>query len=100
MILLAFVGIIVLGVVGSVFNGYVLSILWGWFMVPTFHLPTLSVAPAIGIAMVIGYLTKQESPDVEEKERSTGMKVARFVAQIIMKPLVALAFGWVVHLFM
>ena len=104
MILLAALGLVVLVaatvVVSAVFNGYVLSILWGWFMVPVFHLPALSVAPAIGIALVIGYLTKQLPPDIEEKERSTASKIARLVGLAVFHPALVLVFGWVVHKFM
>ncbi len=52
---------------GSIWSGYVLTILWHWFVVPTFQLPELTIFPAIGIAMVVSYLTYQSPPDVEEK---------------------------------
>ncbi len=94
------IGISLLIALSSIFNGYTLSILWEWFIVPVFGLPQLSVAPAIGIALVIGYLTHQSNPDVEEKERETSEKVARVIATSIVRPLFVLLFGWVVHLFM
>ena len=87
-------------VLGSIFNGYALSVLWGWFVVPVFHLPVLTVVPAIGIAMVVGYLTHQTEPDVEEKDRSAGEKVGRLCMLVFFRPLFALFFGWIVHLFM
>jgi len=95
-----FVSLIVALVLGSIFNGYALSVLWGWFIVPVFHLPALTVVPAIGIAMVVGYLTRQIGPDVEEKDRSSSEKMARSFAHAFFLPLFALFFGWIVHLFM
>ena len=86
--------------VGAILNGFVLTILWGWFIVPTFHLSPLSIPAAIGIAMVTGYLTHQYAPDVEEKERSDGEKILRATLMIVLRPLAVLGIGYVVHLYM
>jgi len=93
------VGFVALMVVSSILNGYVLSILWGWFVVPVFHLSPLTIVPAIGVALVVSYLTHQTN-DCQEKERSTSEKIAYAVAVAVVKPLLALCLGWVVHLFM
>ncbi len=94
------VGTVALLVVNSVFNGYVLNVLWGWFMVPVFHLPQLSIVPAIGIAIVVGYLTYQAKPDCQKVKRTMGQTIALATANAIERPLFALFFGYVVHLFM
>ena len=86
--------------VGAILNGYVLTILWGWFIIPTFHLPPLSIPAAIGIAMVASYLTHQYAPDVEEKERSTGEKILRTALTIVLRPVSVLGIGYIVHLYM
>ena len=54
-VMLAFIAGIM--VVSCLLRGWVLSILWRWFMVPTLGLPALSVPQAIGIALVVGMLT-------------------------------------------
>ena len=105
--ILAGLGIVILVVVGiggvivlsALVNGWTLSILWKWFMVPVFGLPMLSIPQAIGIAMVIGYLTFQNN-DAQEKERSTTERVIFWVALIVLRPLITLAFGWIVHQYM
>jgi len=56
-VMLAFIAGIM--VVSCLLRGWVLSILWRWFMVPTLGLPALSVPQAIGIALVVGMLTHQ-----------------------------------------
>ncbi len=96
-----FVSVLALLVFSSIFNGYALSILWGWFMVPVFHLPQLSLVPAIGISMVVGYLT-QQSPEAKKKndEVSTGMIILNGVLWAVFKPSFALLFGSIVHSFM
>jgi hypothetical protein len=89
---------IVIAALSTMWNGYALSILWGWFIVPTFEAPVLSVGYAIGIAMVVSYLTNHNDPfknqDEEWKER-----FSKAIAYGLIKPAIALLFGWVVTLF-
>jgi hypothetical protein len=97
--------VVFLMIFASIFNGYVLSVLWGWFVVPTFGAPTLGVAPAIGIALVVGYMTHQMRDrifrDEDKKEEPNFRQImARGTAFAILKPSNALFFGWIVHLFM
>ncbi|TSC81867.1 MAG: hypothetical protein G01um101420_780 [Parcubacteria group bacterium Gr01-1014_20] len=47
---------VAIGALSSLLRGWVLSILWGWFMVPTFGLPELGVVPAIGMMFTITFL--------------------------------------------
>ncbi|TSC73972.1 MAG: hypothetical protein G01um101444_416 [Parcubacteria group bacterium Gr01-1014_44] len=94
------VGVAVLMVASSIFNGYALSVLWGWFVVPTFGAPALGIVPAIGIATVVAYLTHQIDTNKKEEKRSFGETIAYSTAITFLKPSFALLFGWVVHLFM
>lgn len=98
------VGICGLIVFGSVFRGYALSVLWGWFIVPTFDVQPLSIAPAIGIAMMVNYLTYHVTSDVGKEnmyaiEESPNMILAKTFALDFLKPAVIIGFGWIVHLF-
>lgn len=100
---LAFLGGIVaffgIWAIGALWGGYVLTVLWAWFIVPTFHLPPLSLVAAIGMSMVIGYLTSHI--DMEHKsEIGWGQRFANRIVVALLKPLFALFFGWIIHLFM
>ena len=92
------VAFVTLMVLSSIFNGYALSVLWGWFVVPIFGAPRLSIVPAIGIAMVVGYLTHQI--ETRRDEEGFGRQMAKSTALAILKPAFTLFFGWIVHLFM
>ena len=86
-------------VYGALANGFVLTKLWGWFIVPVFGLPQLSLPYAIGFAMIIGYLTRHDfkiKDDSEEKDVKTAWVK---VIVSILYPWLALFLGWVVHLF-
>ena len=83
----------------AIFNGYVLSVMWGWFIVPTLGLSPITTVPAIGLALVVGYLTHHEI-DCQPSERTNYEKVVYAVVNSLIYPAIALAIGWVVHLFM
>jgi len=86
----------IIGTVSAVLNGFVLTKLWGWFIVPVFKAPELSLVPAIGLGIIVSFFTtsyKENSKPLEEI-----LLTATLVA--IFKPALFLLLGWVVHLFM
>lgn len=90
LILLA-LGIII---VGAVVKGFVLSTMWGWFIVPL-GVPDIGIAWAIGITGVVGLLTYDATLNRDSNE---GLGYAFGGAVVV--PLVTLFFGWIVHLLM
>lgn len=77
-----------------IWSGFVLSIMWGWFIAPAFHLPQINIPLAIGISLVIGMLTYQVSaqePDKTYTKRSITVGIAY--------PLLLLIFAAIVHIF-
>lgn len=77
----------------AVLNGWVLSILWGWFIVPTFAAPALSIPAAMGIAIAVGYMTSStRGKDDREKWDK--------IATPFVHPIVALGVGWIVKQFL
>ncbi len=81
----------------AICNGYVLMVLWGWFIVPTFHLPVLTITTAIGLAMVVSYVTYY--PNTSDNG-NTGRTESGMNNLGLLKPLFALMFGAVVHHYM
>jgi hypothetical protein len=79
-------------------NGFTFSKLWEWFVVPTFSLPELTIPVAIGISMIVSFLTYRykKGDDEEQSDREfAGRILACFVV-----PLFVLLFGWFCTLFM
>lgn len=83
----------------AILSGWVLTVLWGWFVVPTFHVQQLGVVPAIGLSLLVGYLTETHQ-DVEEVKRSQAERWTRLAVLAVVRPGLVLGFAWVVHLFM
>ena len=88
---------VVLVILGYLLKGATLSILWGWFVVPVFGAPALTIAPAIGIALIVSYLTFQDSGN-----GNSTLKIdwSRAIAKLIILPFVVLFIGLVVKGFM
>lgn len=85
--------LLLIGAVAATYSGFVLSVLWGWFFVPTFGLPKLSVPAAIGISMTVSYLTKDP---IENQDQEFSDKMF----SVFLYPTFALVAGWVIQLFL
>lgn len=91
------IGIGLLMTLSCIFYGYALSLLWGWFIVPTFELPPLSLVPAIGLALVVSYLNYT---NIRQEDETLKEVVFRILFFGIAKPVLAISFGWIIYQFM
>jgi len=102
-VLFAIFGIAGLLVVSSIWRGYVFSVLWKWFVVSFaatvgVTVPLLSIPVAIGIAMVVSFLTYQYQ--YSKDDRSEAEKLGGAFAIALVYPALVLLCGWVVTLFL
>jgi hypothetical protein len=69
-------GFLFVMLVATVFRGYVLSEMWSWFIVPL-GAPALTVVHAIGISMLVAFLTYQHdaTKKAERDDGSVGEKL-------------------------
>lgn len=82
---------------GAIWQGYVLHILWGWFMTPVFSLPPLTMFQAVGVALVVGYLTKQSESGLKKDKN---LKPYLMWYEMALNPALALLVGWIVKQFL
>lgn len=82
-------------VVSAIWSGYVFNILWAWFIMDIFKLPSLSTPLAIGIMLVIKFATYQYSyTEAEEGEREK--KLIAVIWFSMMYPAISLLMGWII----
>lgn len=81
-----------------IWRGYALTVLWGWFVVPTFNLPPISIAAALGISLIVSMLTNR--PDLQTKENDGWTSVMEHLAYGIALPALSLFLGWIFQMFM
>jgi len=83
----------------AIFSGYVLSVLWGWFILPVFDAPTLTISSAIGLSIVVGFIAR-DYPEENNKGDSPSDILGKAILKAAIKPLMVLLVGWIVTLFM
>jgi hypothetical protein len=87
-------------VIGVTLSGFVLSILWSWFISPSFNVDDISVPVAIGISMIVSYMTYQDdSKSDTNKSKEYSEILTEYAGKSLGRPLFALLFGWIVTLF-
>lgn len=89
------IGLIVLGLLVplALLRGFVLQTLWGWFVVPVFGAPALSLMIAIGLGLLVSLL-EPITPPIPTKH------IPRYLAIAFLNPLLILICGWIAHLFL
>lgn len=80
-------------------NGWALAKLWAWFIVPTFSAPPLSIPAAIGVSLVVSYLTFHAKTDDKDEEDWVDILI-RGALVGTLKPLFALGVGAIVAAFL
>lgn len=82
---------------GALCGSFALSVLWGWFVVPLFGLPALSMAYAYGVALVFRAAAGMRSEPKSEKK--LGQLIAeRFILPPVFAAVLLLA-GWIAKSF-
>jgi putative flippase GtrA len=94
----AIIGLPTIVVLQVMLNGYVLSVLWGWFFIPVLQFPAIGIVQAIGISIIISYLTHQQD-SYEDRSKTVEDKIIGALAFSALRPLLALFFGWIVRMF-
>ena len=92
----------VAGIIGlTIVRGWVLSVLWGWFIVPTFDLPELSIGIALGIVLIIGMFqgTNNIKNFITNKQEYDKAKVKNQMIEQAWVPFLALLAGFIVKQF-
>ena len=89
------IGALAIIVVATLLNGWALMVLWGWFIVPTFAAPALNMGQALGLGVIVSFLTHQVQQDSGDSDADPWPALAKAAFVAIAKPLLALGFGWV-----
>lgn len=77
-------------------SGWVLTILWSWFISPTFNLPLLTFGQALGVSLIAGMVSHQLNRDEfsTKKDESHLKTIGISLSWLYLRPLALLFFGW------
>lgn len=91
-------GLLLLIIGHALLNGLALSVIWNWFVPGIFGLPPLGIVQAMGIALIVSYLTHQYS-DAQSKHEGAEA-VGHVTAHLLLKPLLAIGIAWCIKQFL
>jgi hypothetical protein len=83
-------------------RGYALCLMWGWFFVPSFGLPALSIPAAIGVSSIISFIIPSYPTDYM-KEKDEDEKWEGLIKSALRNygaPALFLLFGYIVKQWM
>lgn len=89
-------------IIAAVMHGVALSVLWGWFITPTFDVPALTLVQAIGVSLVVGAFVGSKTMDKSNTDKDRGVwgSLAYALMLAIVPPLMSMGWGWVIVQFM
>lgn len=91
---IVFIGMMLAMVPAYILHGWVISLIWGWFVVPIFHVPEINIATAIGFEMLVIMLRPIQQANDDGKN-----KWAKFFGYAYVAPLLILLIAYCAHLF-
>ncbi len=83
--------ILLMAIPTVIFRAYVVTIIWGWFVVPLFGLPLLSIPYVIGLSILLDRYSRGVSGSLENRRHLYGAVLNRFT-----NGLFKLGFGYIV----
>lgn len=90
------IGYVAALILAAIMKGWALSVMWGWFIVPLFKLPAMSIPQAIGIGMIVSYLTNQSQSKEDVQDKSFTELIGRLLGYTILVPALSVGFAWIV----
>jgi hypothetical protein len=94
-----FFGVVVILLLTSLFNGFVLSKLWAWLIVTTFQVQSITLVQAIGISVLMNYMMLKRTR-VKEENDGFWAEMTKDVSHAVLNGLFMLLFGYIVYLSM
>ena len=100
---IAAVILLVLGIIGGGFaaifvlaalRAWVITVMWGWYLVPGLGLPPITLPVAFGVSLLITYLVRRDEGAKEKK------KAPEIIAEALLMPFMVLLVGWIGTWFM
>ncbi len=87
--------IIIIWIPLTALNAWALQTLWNWYIPHIFGLLPLGFSEAVGVALLVTYLTHTMSHNIIEGERENWQDLIGRISVSIIKPLFGVGAGWV-----
>lgn len=84
--------------IAVVWGGWVLSVVWNWFMPAIFGLPYLTVVEAMAVSLIVSWLAKATVPSKEG--RDVWVAYGELIGTAILAPAFVLIVAYILKFFM
>ena len=87
----------------SISYGFVLTKLWVWFIIPIFHIPALTIVPAMGIILTVSLLRPvfpALTIEITEDKKTNRKVMFSYAILSLIHPWIALLVGWILKFFL
>ena len=85
-------------IIAVVWGGWVLSVVWNWFMPAIFGLPYLSIVEAMAVSLIVSWLAKAAVPSKEGE--GVWLAYGKLIGTAALAPAYVLVIGYILKLFM
>lgn len=90
---------IAMAVVAAILRGWILTVLWGWFIVPL-GVPSISIATALGIVIIIDMLVhRPDTSETKDKVATVPELLGIVFSKAFLSPLITLGLAAIVASF-
>jgi len=79
--------------VGILVRGWVVAVLWGWFIAPVFDLALITTLQAFGLSLTLCFLRPVHIPASKDKDNALNNLIVQTANYIMIEPLFALGIG-------
>lgn len=87
-------------ITGILINGWVLSILWAWFIIPIFGIHALTFAQALGLCTIVNLLANRRIENFEKTAPPTAFETRVAIFYVLFNAMIFLLIGGIVHMVM
>jgi len=84
----------------AIANGLVLAQMWHWFVAGTFGVREIGCAQAIGLSLIVGFVTHQSDFTTKKPQRAFAEKIGAMLGMAVLRPALTLGFGAIVAAFL
>ncbi len=84
----------------TVWYGKIFSLLWNWYIVPTFHFPELTIITGSGVMLIIAIIMPRSGGSVVIDHSASFLEnIENALVKFVLEPLAILATGWILTFF-
>lgn len=90
-------------IISIILNGVTLVCLWNWFIIPIFHIQSISFFESLGFVLFSRFLTKGVNIDYDQAEKDANKDTEKVIIEClvhVLMPLIILFIGFLISLFL